>query len=163
VLCITSKASKKGKNWAFSRLARGKKEEVGDLASPKEGFSSSSPRGAEEGGQRPATQHGMRAATRESASIPAPGQPQTRSHQQARPHQQQKLQQKGLSRQDSNTQQHIQSGYKRTRSRKDPGATACKGCEQPQGQRSQHAAVGAPVRQRWHHNAKDPRNQATNQ
>jgi hypothetical protein len=48
----------------------------------------------------------------------------------------------------SRLQQHKQSGGKRKRSRNDPGATACKSGEQPQGQRSQHEAPGTHARQR---------------
>jgi hypothetical protein len=110
-----------------------------------------------------AGQHGKREATRESASNCAPDQQQTHVHQQALPHQQQTTQPGGHKRQEASKQQQKQGEDKRTRSRKDPGATACKSGEQPQGQKSQHAEPGARARQQKRHQTKDPKDQATNQ
>jgi hypothetical protein len=93
------------------------------------------PRHPRRGGRRVgnAGQHGKRAATREGASNCAPDQQQTCVHQQALPHQQQTPQPEGHNRQEPSTQQQKQGGDKRTRSRKDPGATACKSGGHPQG------------------------------
>jgi hypothetical protein len=110
-----------------------------------------------------AGQHGKRAATRGGASNGKPDHQQTCVHQQALPHQQQTPQPKGHNRQESSTQQEKQGGDKRTRSRKDPGAMACKSGRHPQGQKSQHAATGARAQPLQRHQSRDPREQSTNQ
>jgi hypothetical protein len=71
------------------------------------------------------------------------------------------------SRQESSTQQQKQSGDKRTRSRMDPGDTACKHGAHPQSQngahpQSQNAVLGESMQPRYRHQTKDLRNKATN-
>jgi hypothetical protein len=143
-------------NMAMAKKKKWEKSKSGTTPYPRGASASAPPKGRKEGGQRRATRE-------EGASKCAPDQQRTHVHQQARPHQQQTPQPKGHSRQEPSTQQQKHSGDKRTRSRKDPEATAGKSDRQPQGRKSQHAAPGARAQLRRRQKTSDPRDQATNQ
>jgi hypothetical protein len=147
----TERKEMKGKESKSSEAFK-KRSKSGDHALPQRGFGLGTSEGAEGGW-----------ATREGASNCAPDQQQAHVHQQALPHQQQTPQPKGRKRQEASTQQQKQGEDKRTRSRKDPGVTACKSGGQPQGEKSQHAAPGARAQPQQRHQTRDPKDQATNQ
>jgi hypothetical protein len=108
-----------------------KKKQIGDHTLLQRGFGLGTPEGTKGGWATPGNTGRGRHRERAHATS-APDQQQTCVHQHERPHQQQTPQPKGYSRQEPSTQQQEQSADKRTRSRKDPKATACQNGGHPQ-------------------------------
>jgi hypothetical protein len=113
---------------------------------PRGASASAPPKGRKEGGQRQATREEggnergrKQLCTRPAANTRSPAGTATSAT---------TPQPKGHSRQEPSRQQQKQGGDKCTRSRKDPGATACKSGVHPQGQKIQHAAPGARAQPR---------------
>jgi hypothetical protein len=141
-----------------------KKRQIGDHDLPQWGFGLGTPKGRKQCGQHRATRdEGCNERGRQKLCTRPAANTCSHVHQQVLPHKQQTPQSKGHKRQEASIQQQKQSEDKRTRSRKVPGATACKSGRQPQGQKIQHAAPGARAQPRQRHQTRHPKDQATNE